>query len=99
MEINIYEAENTRAISNSSFSYDINDNFKVKSIFSIDFNLGNDHRYQNPIEGDGVGENGELINKVEDLHGRLLATIEYKQTFGDNEHFVSCYFKTVLPKK
>ena len=94
MENNIYEAVNTRAISNSSFSYDINDNFKVKSIFAIDFNLGNDHRYQNPIEGDGVGENGVSDQSTSRrFTWATINSLEYKQTFGDNEHFVSAILR------
>ena len=54
---------------------------KFKSIFSIDFNF-NDHRYQNPIEGDGVGENGVSDQSTSRrFTWTTINSLEYDKTF------------------
>ena len=43
-ETDIYKQDNTRAISNSSISYDIGYGIKAKSTFAIDYNTGFAHQ-------------------------------------------------------
>jgi TonB-linked SusC/RagA family outer membrane protein len=94
MENNIYKAVNTRALSNSSFSYDFTDDLRIKSAFAIDYNLGDSHRYQNPIEGDGVGENGVSDQtSSKRFTWSTINSLEYSNSFGDNDHFVSAILR------
>ena len=94
MENNIYKSVNTRAISNSSFAYDITNDLRIKSAFAIDYNLGDSHRYQNPIEGDGVGENGVSDQtSSKRFTWSTINSLEYNKTFGDNDHFLSAILR------
>ena len=99
MENNIYHSDNTRALSNSNFSYDITDDLKARSTFSIDYNLGNVHTYQNPVEGDGVGENGySSQNSSRRFTWSTINSLEYSASFAENTHFVSAVLRQSFQK-
>ena len=57
-EVNIQRNDGTKALSNSKFTYSINDNFKLSSRFAIDYTVGSSHEYRNPYHGDGASDNG-----------------------------------------
>ena len=87
---NIYEVDNTRAISNSSVTIDIMDGLKAKSTFAIDYNVGSRHEFQNPVEGDGVGEQGYAEQSTSRrFTWSTINSLEYNTVLGDNEHFLS----------
>jgi len=88
-ENNISKLDGTRAISNNSLSYQINDNLKFTSRYSIDYNLTNSHRYQNAVHGGGVSDNGYAYQS----NGRSFTwafanQLKWDKTFND-VHYVS----------
>lgn len=91
LEKNIYKADVTRALSNSSLTYDLPiEGLKFKTTFALDFVLSGSHNYQNPIEGDGVGEGGVSDqNTSRRFTWSTINRLEYNKTFGDNDSFLS----------
>ena len=99
IENNFYQVDNTRAISNNSLSFDLLDGLKLKSIYAIDYNVAAAHSYENGIEGDGVGENGTSRQSVNRrFTWSTINSVEYNQSFGDNEHFVSAVLQQSFQK-
>ena len=98
-EKNIQRNNGTRALSNSKFTYTINDKFKVSSRYTIDFNLGVSHEFRDPYHGDARSDNGYAYEAVSRTY--LWSTInelEYNDVFGDNEHFVSALIRQSFSK-
>jgi TonB-linked SusC/RagA family outer membrane protein len=91
LEENIYESDVTRALSNSSVTLDLPvDGLEFKSTFALDFVLNANHEYQNPIEGDGVGEGGLSEQAVtRRFTWSTINRLEYTKVLGDNDHFIS----------
>ena len=89
-EVNIQRNDGTKALSNSKFTYSINDNFKLSSRFAIDYTVGSSHEYRNPYHGDGASDNGNAYEAISrNFLWQTINELEYNQVFGDNEHFVS----------
>ena len=91
LENNIYDSDVTRALSNSSLTLDLPvDGLKFKTTFALDFVLNATHDYQNPIEGDGVGEGGLAEQDVtRRFTWSTINRLEYNTVLGDNDHFIS----------
>tara|TARA_B100001939_G_scaffold133433_1_gene115945 strand:+ start:4 stop:3060 length:3057 start_codon:yes stop_codon:yes gene_type:complete len=99
LEENIYKVDNTRAISNSSVSIDIMEGLKIKSVFAMDYNIGSAHEFQNPIEGDGVGEQGYAEQRTSRrFTWSTINSVEYNTTLGNNEHFISAILQQSFQK-
>jgi TonB-linked SusC/RagA family outer membrane protein len=87
---NINRNEATRAISNSSLTYQIMDGLKVSTTFGIDYINANVHQYESPEHGGGLSENGTSdMTNTRVFNWTTQNNINYDKTFGDNEHFLS----------
>ena len=87
---NINRNEATRAISNSSLTYQIMDGLKVSTTFGIDYINANVHQYESPEHGGGLSENGTSdMTNSRVFNWTTQNNINYDKTFGDNEHFLS----------
>ena len=72
---------------------------KVKSVFAIDYNIGSAHEFQNPIEGDGIGEQGYAEQRTSRrFTWTTINSIEYNTALGDNEHFISAILQQSFQK-
>jgi len=88
-EVNIQRNDGTRAISNSSLTWNINENLKASTRFAIDYTLGVSHEYRNAQHGDGRGDNGNSYQAISRTFlWNTINQLEYNNVFGDNEHFV-----------
>jgi TonB-linked SusC/RagA family outer membrane protein len=89
-DVNINRNEATRALSNSSVTYQIADGLKAKSTFGIDYINGNVHSYENPLHGGGLAENGtSYMTNTRVFNWTTQNNLEYDLTLGDNEQFIS----------
>ena len=88
-ENNINKADATRALSNTSLTYSFNDNLKFQTRYSLDYNLTNNHQFWNPVEGDGVSDNGNAYqSNGRSFNWRFSNQIKWDKTFNDI-HYVS----------
>jgi len=88
-ENNINKNDATRALSNTSLTYSFNDNLKFQTRYSLDYNLTNNHQFYNPVEGDGVGDNGSAYqSNGRSFNWRFANQIKWDKTFNDI-HYVS----------
>ena len=88
-ENNINKNDATRALSNTSLTYSFNDNLKFQTRYSLDYNLTNNHQFYNPVEGDGVGDNGSAYqSNGRSFNWRFANQLKWDQTFND-VHYVS----------
>ena len=88
-ENNISKLDGTRALSNNSIGIQFSDNLKLTTRYSLDYNLTNSHRYQNPTHGGGVSDNGYAYQST----GRSFTwafsnQLKWDKTFND-VHYVS----------
>ncbi len=95
---NIQKADATRALSNSTFGYKFNDNFKFTSTYSLDYNITNSHRFENKDHGGGVSENGYAYqSNRRNLTWGLTNTLKWNKTFND-VHYVSALARMSFQK-
>ena len=88
-ENNINKNDATRALSNTSLTYSFNDNLKFQTRYSLDYNLTNGHQFYNPVEGDGVSDNGNAYqSNGRSFNWRFSNQIKWDKTFND-VHYVS----------
>ena len=88
-ENNINKNDATRALSNTSLTYSFNDNLKFQTRYSLDYNLTNGHQFYNPVEGDGVSDNGNAYqSNGRSFNWRFSNQIKLDKTFNDI-HYVS----------
>ena len=88
-ENNINKNDATRALSNTSLTYSFNDNLKFQTRYSLDYNLTNGHQFYNPVEGDGVSDNGNAYqSNGRSFNWRFSNQIKWDKTFNDI-HYVS----------
>ena len=88
-EINISKVDGTRALSNTSMTYAFSDNLKFMTRYSLDYNLTNSHRFQNPVHGGGVGDNGYAYqSNRRSFTWAFTNQLKWDKTFND-VHYVS----------
>jgi len=95
---NIQKADATRALSNSTFGYNFNDNLKFTSTYSLDYNITNSHRFEDKNHGGGVSENGYAYqSNRRNLTWALANTLKWSNTFND-VHYVSALARMSFQK-
>ena len=88
-ENNISKVDGTRALSNTSMTYAFSDNLKFMTRYSLDYNLTNSHRFQNPVHGGGVGDNGYAYqSNRRSFTWAFTNQLKWDKTFND-VHYVS----------
>jgi TonB-linked SusC/RagA family outer membrane protein len=98
-ENNLSKLDGTRALSNTSLSYQIMDNLKFQTRYSVDYNLTNSHRFQNAVHGGGVGENGYAYQSTRRSFTWTFANqLKWDQTFND-VHYVSALAQMSFQKQ
>ena len=86
---NINKLDGTRAISNNSLTYSFNDNLKLTSRYSIDYNMTNTHQFNNKNHGDGRSDNGYAYqSNRRNLTWGFSNQLKWDKTFND-VHYVS----------
>ena len=95
---NIQKADATRALSNSTFGYNFNDNLKFTSTYSLDYNITNSHRFEDKNHGGGVSENGYAYqSNRRNLTWALANALKWSKTFND-VHYVSALARMSFQK-
>ena len=88
-ENNISKVDGTRALSNTSMTYAFSDNLKFMTRYSLDYNLTNSHRFQNPVHGGGVGDNGYAYqSNRRSFTWAFTNQLKWDKTFND-VHYVT----------
>ncbi|MGY8946013.1 MAG: SusC/RagA family TonB-linked outer membrane protein [Flavobacteriales bacterium] len=88
-EMNIQQNDGTRAISNTTVTYRINDDLKFRTRYALDFTLGVSHEYRNPHHGDAKGTNGySYQNTSRSFTWSTNNSLEFDKTV-DDVHFIS----------
>ena len=98
-ELNLQTNDGTRALSNSSVTYAINDNFKLQTKFAIDYTNGASHQFMNPHHGDVTDENGYAYEAIDRTFlWTTINELQYDQIFGENEHYLSVLLRQSFSK-
>ncbi len=98
-ENNINKTDSTRALSNTSFTYSFSDNLKFQSRYSLDYNLTNNHQFNNAIHGDGRSDNGTAYqSNGRSFNWRFANQLKWDQTFND-VHYVSALAQMSFQKQ
>ncbi|MDC0593621.1 SusC/RagA family TonB-linked outer membrane protein, partial [Flavobacteriaceae bacterium] len=88
-ENNISKLDGVRALANGALTYAFNDNLKLKTRYSIDYNMTSSHRYQNAVHGGGVSDNGYAYQSNQRVFTWTYANqLKWDKTFND-VHFIS----------
>ena len=89
-ENNIQQNDGTRAISNTSVTYKINDDLKFRTRYAIDFVLSVSHEYRNPDHGDARTSNGySYQNTSRNFTWFNTNTLDYTKTIADNHNIAA----------
>ena len=89
-ENNIQQNDGTRAISNTSVTYKINDDLKFRTRYAIDFVLSVSHEYRNPDHGDARTINGySYQNTSRNFTWFNTNTLDYTKTIADNHNIAA----------
>ena len=86
-------------MSNNSIGIQFNDDLKFTSRYSLDYNLTNSHRYQNPTHGGGVSDNGYAYQSSGRSFTWAFANqLKWDKTFND-VHYVSALAQMSFQKQ
>ena len=98
-ENNISKVDGTRALSNTSMTYAFSDNLKFMTRYSLDYNLTNSHRFQNPVHGGGVGDNGYAYqSNRRSFTWAFTNQLKWDKTFND-VHYVTALAQMSFQKQ
>ena len=87
-EVNDYYARTVRAMGTAKIAYNVWDNLKVSSVFTVDYSLTKDFFFQSPDGRDGATYQGRGRMQMTDrIRYTSQNNLTYSKTFG--KHFVS----------
>ena len=87
-EVNDYYARTVRAMGTAKIAYNVWDNLKVSSVFTVDYSLTKDFFFQSPDGRDGATYQGRGRMQMTDrIRYKSQNTLTYYKTFG--KHSVS----------
>lgn len=87
-EVNDYYARTVRAMGTAKIAYNVWDNLKVSSVFTVDYSLTKDFFFQSPDGRDGATYQGRGRMQMTDrIHYTSQNNLTYSKTFG--KHSVS----------
>lgn len=85
---NIRNNNVTRAIQNTTLSYDILDNLTFRSVMGLDYNIAYWKSYDSPLHGDGIDENGRTTEaSTRRFNYTTQNSLDYVFNLGENHHF------------
>lgn len=87
-EKNIKNNDVTRAIQNTTVSYNILDNLTFRSVMGLDYNIAYYKDYQNPLHGDGIEVDGRVSEQsTRRFNYTTQNSLDYVFSLGENHNF------------